>query len=429
MVTTVNDHLPKIYRLDNAANLYPAIRNKKRPGVFRVSASLTKPVDPNTLQIALDNTLNRIPGFSVKLRSGLFWHYFVHSSEKVLIQKDVLNPCMHMTMRSTGGFLIRVRYHQEHIALEAFHAITDGAGAMIFLKTLLAQYLTLSGFPIPSTHGILDCSDLPKEEEFTDQFHLFAQNSPIRKVPRSRAYHVKGTSLGHDDIKIITGTIPINPLKQTAKLFNVTITEFLTAAFMKVLCDHQQSQIFKLRLPIEVQVPVNLRNLHKTKTLRNFSAFVTPSIDPAHGKYEFSEIVQLVHHFIRYESTKKHLQSQVASNLRYADNTIIRMLPLGLKNNLIFLGYKLMGPAFFTSIFSNLGIVKIPAEMEEHVRSFNIILGPTQGTSISSAALGYKGNVRISFSRVINETEVEKRFFRFLIEHGIPVLVESYPED
>jgi NRPS condensation-like uncharacterized protein len=429
MATGVNHHQQKIYRLDNAANLYPAIRNKKRPGVFRVSASLTKPVDPPTLQIALDNTLKRIPGFSVKMRSGLFWHYFIHSNEKVLIQKDVLNPCMHMTMRSTGGFLIRVRYHQHKIALEAFHAITDGAGAMVFLKTLLAQYLTLSGFPIPATHGILDCRDRPLDEEFADRFHSFAQNSPIRKIPRSRAYHIKGTNLAHDDIKIITGTMPISALKQTAKLFNATITEFLTAAFMKVLCDHQHAQTSKLRLPVEVQVPVNLRNFSASKTLRNFSAFVTPSIDPAHGKYDFSEIVELVHHFIRFESSKKHLQSQVASNLRYAKNTLIRMLPLGLKNNLIFLGYKLMGPAFFTSTFSNLGVVKVPTEMEEHVRSFSLILGPTQGTSISASALGYKDHVRVSFSRKIKETEVEKRFFRFLVEHKIPVLVEEYPED
>ena len=425
----MEDHQQLIYRLDNAANLYPAIRNKKRPSIFRVSAALFEPVDPEKLQKALDSTLKRFPGFSVKLRAGLFWHYFIHSDQNIPIQKDVLNPCMHMTMKSTGGFLIRVRYYRNKIALEAFHAITDGAGAMVFLKTLLAQYLKLSGFYIPATHGVLDCEKLSETAEFADQFHSFAQNSPIRKMPRTRAYHIKGTNLGPYEMKIITGTMPINALKHTAKLFDATITEYLTAIYMKIICDHQNTQAFKLKLPVKVQVPVNLRNYQNSKTLRNFSAFVSPSIDPAHGKYDFPEIVALVHHFLRYESTKKHLQSQVAANLRYANNPMIRILPLGLKNNLIFLGYKLMGPAYFTTTFSNLGMVNVPVEMEKHIQSFSLILGATEGTSISAGAIGYKDHVRIAFSRIIQETDVERRFFRFLIEHGIPVRVESYPED
>lgn len=419
----------QVYRLDNAANLYPAIRHKKRPNVFRVSADLYDPVQPDILQMALDKTLQRMPGFAVKLRAGLFWHYFAVSKEKIYIQKDVANPCTHMTMKSTGGFLIRVRYHHNRIALETFHAVTDGAGAMVFLKTLVAQYLILKGARITAVHGILDCDDLPSDEEFSDQFSSFAGKSPLRKQMKSRSFHVQGKKLPPDEMKIITGTIPIQSLQHSAKLYKATITEYLTAVFLKVLCEQQREQNPWLKLPVKVQVPVNLRNFYKTRTLRNFSAFVTPSIDPAHGHYEFSEIIDLVHHFLRYEATKKHLQSQVSANLRYADNLLVRLLPLGIKNNIIFLGYKLKGPGFFTSTFSNLGMVKVPQEMEQLVKSFSFILGSTEGTHLSLAALGYRNHVHISFSRVIKETEVETKFFRFLVDRGIPVLVETYQED
>ncbi len=422
------ENIRKIYRLDNTANLYPAISNKKRPGVFRVSATLNNEINPAFLQTALDKTLIRIPGFSVKLRSGLFWHYFIHSDQKLLIQQDVSNPCTEMTAKSNDGFLMRVRYHQNRIAVEFFHALTDGTGAMIFLKTLLALYLQLCGLSIPAKNGVLETTEQPKEVENSDQFHAFAAKSPIRKTINSQAFHVKGTKLDPDEMRIIHGTIPINALKHTASAYGVSITEYLTAVFMKVLYDCQVSNRINLQLPVKVQVPVNLRKFTAEKTLRNFSAFVTPSINPRHGKYSFLEITELVHHFIRYETTKKHLQSQVAANLRYGTNPFIRLLPLGLKNNLIHLGYKLKGPIFFTSVFSNLGLIQVPEEMKKHIRSFGFILGATTGTNISCAALGYKGNVRISFSRVIKETEVERRFFRFLVERGLPVHVESFQE-
>ena len=157
---STNDLYPgmkKWYRLDNAANLYPAIRNRKISAVFRISAELDQKVDPKVLQPALNATINRLPIFAVKLRSGLFWHYFEYSGKQVLIQEDVSNPCMEMTKESTKGFLIRVRYHKNIIALEVFHSITDGQGALIFLKTLVAKYMNMQGNHIPAVKGVLDC--------------------------------------------------------------------------------------------------------------------------------------------------------------------------------------------------------------------------------------------------------------------------------
>ena len=419
----------RMYRLDNAANLYPAIRNRKRPGVFRLSAELIEPINPISLQTALDRTIERFPGFSVKLRSGLFWHYFVHSEEKILIQKDVANPCTPMTRTSTGGFLMRVRYFQNWIAVEFFHAITDGSGAMIFLKTLIAQYLLLAGIEIPATHGVLKCDEIPPVEETQDVFTQFAGKSPTRKVIQSRAFHVKGTPVDPTMMKMIIGTMPVSTLKQAAGLHNVTITEYLSALFLKVLFDHQAQQKTSLKLPIKIQVPVNLRKFFPVQTLRNFSAYVIPSIDPAHGTYSFAEITELVHHFLRYEATKKHLQSQVAANVKYASHPLVRVLPLGIKKKLILLGYKIMGPSYFTSTLSNLGVITIPEEMEQHVRSFGFIIGATPETNISCAVLGYAGLIQVTFSRVIKETAIERRFFQFLVEQGVPVHIDTNQED
>ena len=115
----------KWYRLDTAANLYPAIRGRKRPGVFRISAALAESVQPDLLQQALDMTLERIPGFSAMLRSGFFWHFFKHSNGHLPLQEGLSKICTHFSPNQNNDFLIRVMVQDRQIALEVFHSVSS----------------------------------------------------------------------------------------------------------------------------------------------------------------------------------------------------------------------------------------------------------------------------------------------------------------
>jgi NRPS condensation-like uncharacterized protein len=418
----------KWYRLDNAANVYPAIKNVKRPGLFRVSATLKETVDPVLLQQALNITLKRIPSFSVRMRAGLFWHYFSHSEDEVHIQEDVINPCMSLSPRKDHGFQIRVRYHDRRIALEVFHSVSDGSGAMIFLKTLVAQYLGLRGIDVPATHGILDCEETPKPGETADDFSDFAGNSTPRRRRQPRAYHISGTKLPYHDIDIITGTVPVAAVKAASKEYGVSITEYLTGVLLHILYDIQKAEHPRRLRPIRVEVPVNLRQFHPSETLRNFSSYVCPGIDPSHGDYTFKEILTSVHHFMRYEVTDKRLRARVATNIRSERHPLVRVMPLFIKNRAISLVYNRTGPGIFTTVLTNLGVVQVPDEMAKHVETFDFHLGPSRTTNVDCAMLGYDDHLRISFARVIEEPVVERAFFTYLVRQGIPVKVESNKE-
>jgi NRPS condensation-like uncharacterized protein len=416
------------YRLDNAANVYPAVKSRTRTGLFRLSATLREPVQPHLLQQALNSTLKRIPSFSVRMRSGLFWHYFSHSDDELMVQEDVANPCMGLSPKRDRGFQIRVRHHDRSIALEVFHSVSDGSGAMVFLKTMVAQYLRLCGVTIPSTHGVLDCNEPPRSGEVADDFSAFAGRSTPRGRREPRAYHVSGTKTPHHTLDIITGTLPVDAVKEAAGRHGVSITEYLTGSYLYILSDIQESEHRRRPLPVRVQVPVNLRRFHPSETLRNFSSYVCPGVDPTHGNYTFEEIISLVHHFMRYEVTDKHLRSRVAANTRTENHALIRATPLFLKNRLISLGYRLSGPSSYTSVLTNLGIVHIPPEMAKHVEMFDFHLGPAQVTNVDCGVLGYDGRLRINFTRVIHEPIVERAFFTFLVQQGIAVKVESNSE-
>lgn len=416
------------YRLDNAANVYPAIKSRKHPGLFRVSATLKEPIQPELLQEALNRTLKRVPSFSVRIRSGLFWHYFSHSDEQVCVQEDVINPCMILSHGKDNGFQLRVRHHDRRIALEVFHSVTDGSGAMVFLKTMVAQVLALRGIQIPPTDGVLDCTGTPRPGEVVDEFAAFAGSSTPKPRREGRAYHVSGTKLPHHDVDITTGTLPVDALKAESKQYGVSITEYLTGVYLYILNGIQLAEHRHRLLPVRVEVPVNLRQFHPTETLRNFSSYVGPSIDPNHGDYTFEEILASVHHYMRYEVTAKHMRSRVSTNIRAERHPLLRVLPLFIKDRAISMVYKLAGPAMHTTVLSNMGVVKVPAEMAAHVETFDFYLMPPPVAGVDCAVLGYNGKLRINFVRVIEEPVVERAFFTFLVRRGVPVKVESNKE-
>ena len=59
-------------KLDNAANLFPAIATRQDPHVYRLTAILQGQIHRDVLQKALDQTLPYFKAFDVSLYSGWF---------------------------------------------------------------------------------------------------------------------------------------------------------------------------------------------------------------------------------------------------------------------------------------------------------------------------------------------------------------------
>lgn len=62
-------------KLDNAAIAFPLVTGRNDSRVFRFYCQLKEEVDPDILQSALDQTMEKYPLFQAVLRKGLFWFY------------------------------------------------------------------------------------------------------------------------------------------------------------------------------------------------------------------------------------------------------------------------------------------------------------------------------------------------------------------
>lgn len=415
------------YRLDNVAKIYPVLARSRHLTMFRLSATLTIPVDPPILQQALNQTLERLPFFAVRLRRGLFWYYFEANPHPARIEPDVRQPLRPLIPGEQGGYLLAVRYTDRRIAVDFFHALTDGTGATVFLKTLVACYLNLAGHPVQPNPalGILDSQAQPDPAEMEDAYKRYAHFRKAHRPKLSRAFQLQGTLTPSHHLQIISGTMPVDALSRVAHAHKVSITELLVGIAMYQIYRLQQLGGYRIDAPVRISVPINMRRFFKSQTLRNFFLFALPGIEPAFGDYTFDEVLQTVHHFMRFTVNEKYLNALMAANVQPENNWLIRISPLILKNLILRLIYATAGESNFSATFSNLGVQNLPPGMAHWIDHFDFLLGPSRSAVVNGGVISSQGKVVINLTGTILETDFQREYFRHLVQLGIPVQIAS----
>ena len=414
-------------KLDNAALIYPAARRRDWINVFRISVSFRDDIDGAILQKALDRTVPRFPSIAARLRTGVFWYYLEQLPKAPEVLPEELYPLNRMTFRGIRKCAIRVMYYRSRMSVELFHAITDGNGGMIFVKTLAAEYVRLRyGCEVPHTNGILDLSEPPKREELEDSFARYA--SPVALSRKEDiAYEMMGEREADRFLHVTTGILEAEAVRKLAKTYGATVTTFLAAVMMESVYELQMKQVKNPRRykPVKVMIPVNLRKLFESETLRNFANYITPGIDPRMGEFSFEEMISVIHHQMGLELNPKRMSAKFTPNVRDENSKLLRVMPLFIKNIAMKMVYNRVGERIASICLSNLGVVDLPEAMLPYVSRVDFILGIQADSPCNCGVCSYGGKLHVAFTRGIVESELERLFFTKLRKMGLHVLVES----
>lgn len=420
-------HKLRWLKLDNAAKIYPAARRQNWSNVFRLSATLTETIDVPTLQSALDVTVRRFPSIGARLRRGIFWYYLQQLEHAPVIAEEYSHPLTRMSRDEIRQCAFRVIAHKNRIAVEFFHSLTDGNGALIFLKSLVAEYLQQRyNVHIPAEKGVLGRLEEPSEAELEDSFLKYA--GPVNASRKeNNAWHVTGTPEPGGFLNLTCMQLPVQAVLTKAKEYNVSLTAFLTAAMMMALQNLQAEKIPnpKHRPSIKVLIPVNLRKLFPSKTLRNFAMYTTPEIQPKLGYYEFDEICKIVKHWMGVEVTPKIMGMKIATNVSSERLLAVKVIPLPIKNIIMKAIFDAVGEKKSCLSLSNLGVIELPEEMQQYVSRMDFILGVQAMHPNNCGVLSYGDTLYINFIRDTKESELELHFFKVLQSFGLAVTVES----
>lgn len=414
-------------RLDNAAKIYPAAKRRNWNNFFRLSATLTETVDVAVLRSALDVTVRRFPSIAVRLRRGVFWYYLEEIPQPPPIQEEKSCPLAHVPFQEVRRCAFRVLVYRDRIAVEFFHALTDGTGGLIFLKTLVAEYLTQKyGVSIPAEYGVLGRLEEPDPEELEDSFLRYAGDVKASRK-ESTAYHLSGTPERDGYKNLITMMLSAEEVRACAKSRGLSVTELLCAAMMQAILDLQAEKVRdpRWRKPVKVLVPVNLRGLFPSRTLRNFASYITPELDPRMGECSFKELCDEVHHRMGLENNRRTMRAKFAANVASERSPVLRVMPLFIKNIAMKAVFDAVGERKSCLCLSNLGNVQLPEAMAAYVRRMDFIIGVQAAAPHNCGVVTWNGTMYINCIRSIREPELEMHFYRVLRKLGLHVTVES----
>ncbi|MFA6707967.1 MAG: hypothetical protein WCR91_08710 [Sphaerochaetaceae bacterium] len=416
--------------LDNAALIYPPTQARYNSNVFRISMDLDIPVEPQRLLKALQHTMVRFPYYAVSLHHGFFWYYLSPHNKPLKVYPDRSYPCAYFhRKKSANGYLFKVLYRDYRIAVECFHSLTDGTGALILLKSLVAQYLKLSGIAVGEDSQIFIPGSPIGEEESADSFQTFFK--PLRSVFESdvAAFHLKSSQFElTDHTQVISAIVDVDAVKKAASVNQATITEYFVAELIDAFQRVQQQTVSspKRYKPIRISVPVNIRKIFGSTSMRNFTLFVVVGIDPRLGEYTFAEIIEQVRYQIRNGVNSKSLSRQISRNVAGGRNILIRYAPNFLKGPIMKILSERYGDRLYSSTISNLGALTLPSGMSSHVTRADFYLSPSKSNKVSLAVVGANGRLYLNFSSVlVKRTDIEREFLSTLVAKGIPVEVAS----
>ena len=388
------------YALDNSAKIMPSTTTNLNTNVFRLTCTLTKDIDKKILQEALDKTLLEFPMYLCTMKAGLFWHYLEKVDYKPLVKEEKTHPCSNLN----NGMLFRVSYYKKRLHLDVSHVLSDGNGSMEFFKYLICTYLNIKNklnLKIP-----LNDSTITEKEK--DDFKTFDKSNLDIKINRRKfGYKFKFNKKNTTKHDVIEMHLPVSKIKDVAKnKYKTTITIYLTAVYIKSIIENMK--VKDLKRPVGVTIPVDLRSVFPSKTIRNFFYTFLTTYKADDKEVELEDIIKVVSEQFKLELTKESLQRRLNSFMFLEKVLVIRLVPNFIKDFALKF-FAMNGKRGQTTVLSNLGIIKLPDQYSKYVDSFTA-LASTEDLSLTVCS--FKDTIVLGFTSHFVSKDIERAYLK-----------------
>lgn len=402
------------FAVDNASILFLSLIKPYHNNNFRFSMTLTEPICPDALQEAVNRITPRFPSVIARLRQDLL-HYRqipVAAPPQVTQDPGFLKP---MSAEELRTCCFRVFYQDCTVSIEAFHAMTDGYGAITTFTTLIAEYLQIRhGLVTPPSLTRLDVAQEPQSEEVEDAF-LSCTDAEPRHLPSRFSYLPPRPDNADWQVRSSNLTLDTHLLLEAAHRYGVTLNTLLTTVLASTVMEHQMANRktgnYK---PVRIMVPADLRRLVGSRTLRNFSLYTLPTMEPEHHKLSLQELCREFGRQLKQQLSREALLGMSAYNVRTQNAWFFRSIPWRIKAAGMRIGYRFYGESNSSLTLTNLGVVRLPEEMKPHVRDFQCWLTPRVSSPYGCTVLSFGDKIYLNMSRFSHKDEIGTMFFEKL---------------
>jgi len=424
--------IPKHFPLDMAGAVFPAARTRDQNETHRIGFLLKEEVDPGRLRRALEDLHPRFPSFFVSVRRGFFWYYLERTRRldtARLVRREKDYPCRPIRIFSPDTPAMRVLYDRRRLSVELAHLVTDGGGAAVFMKALLARYMELGGMEVPKgirefPCGLTDLSAPPRAEELADDYRTFYTKSRGELPAQAAAYQYR-PPYAPDYLKMLHAMVPLEDILPRIKALGLTVTDYLMAVYLYAFYT-ADPRAKNSRKPLVIGVPVSLRKFYPSRSLRNFSLYANLAFAPrAKEDFTFEDILETMRGKLAAAVTREEMHALLCRNVALMKNPLMRALPMALKRPAMKLGYNLIGESANTAVLTNLGPFDLPPCLAERVQAVETLVGGSRRGRLLCAVLSDERLLHLYFSGATQKTDIQRAFVRHLADEGMRVRVES----
>ena len=411
---TKNDNL---YPLDNSSKIYPVSMHEDWMSIYRLSYYLKEPVIKEVLQLALTFTMIRFPLFRTSIHKGFFWNYLDSISKHFKVHKEDNIPCSKINIDKFNTQAFRVSYFDKRISCEFFHVLADAFGGMVFLTTLVNEYLRLLGKKISYNEYAKDIREEINSEELEDAFLRNYKKAKGGNLVEEKALEIDGRLSIVKPCQVIQFDLDLEKVHNLSKHYDVTINELLLTYLFQVI-SYSTSKEGK----IQIQVPINVRKYYPTKTFRNYSLYTTICINKSDIK-DFDSTLKLVRKQSREKITKDEVD-KVAYNAIHLIKSI-RFIPLFIKSPIANFIYSHFGDKSSTAVLSNLGKIDITDSMKKEVTKADFVLGTNRSNKILFSVVTINNIIELSLSKFTTNKSLENNLYNLLKENDLIIKVHG----
>ena len=404
-------------KLDNAAQAFPAATGKKDSRVFRFYCVLKERIDADILQKALDLTMEKYPVFRFVLRKGLFWFYMEPRELPALVRKEDRPPCSRIYVPDQKRLLFEVTYYKNRINLEVFHGLTDGTGAMQFLKELVRNYLILT-YPDASFPETDIGEELTESDYEEDSFSQYYTGRKSRAGKSRKAYQLKGERLEQSEMQITELILSASEVHRKAKEYGVSVTAYLAAVFLYAI--YEEVPKSRLKRPVSLMIPVNLRNFFPSGSMTNFWSWIETAFDFRENT-KLEDVIRKMKEMFGKDSVEKEISGRMNELVRLEKNPFLRAVPLEIKNLFLLAGTTLGGRSV-TAVYSNMGRLQMADEYEDYIERFGFFASTDK---MQMCSCSYGDTMVLGITSKIIDPNICRNFIGILKQDGIECHMEE----
>ena len=421
--------MTKWRKLDNSAKIFPIDSDKNFSAVYRMSVLLTEDINPKILKDAVNKTLESFTSFKVCLKRGFFWYYLEENTKEIIIDEEKNYPCKYIDKNTNNGYLFKVTYYKNKINVDTFHSLTDGSSSIEFIKAIAYNYIDLAhpdetkNIPEMEVKQNIEVNDKNTEDSYMKNY----QKSLKSPKGGKRAYILHGRRIPLYGVNVIHGFINLKQIIKRCRKLKVTVTQYFTAVLIYAIYQEylEKYKNRKLKKPIKICIPVNLKKYFESTTITNFFSYISINASAKElDLLDFNKVLEFVHDNFKKKLDKTEIARTMMKNIKLGNNIGVKLIPLFLKRPIVKISY-IEIRKYSTTTLSNIGKVNVLPEYQKYIDNFLFLIAPDRGEKIKCSTMSYKDNIIFTITSILKNDGVEKKFFEYLEKENTTVQIET----